>query len=126
MTNVNEPELVKSLFEQLLTKKIYQFPKEREQLHAPLEKGVYIIRSKDGRVLHVGRTPRAQGGIKQRLYDHLYGRSSFTHNYLNGNGCQLRQKECTYQCIVIKDSRVRAFVEAYAIGHLCPKHVGEG
>src|SRR3981189_1497793 len=47
-----------------------KFPPVRGRLEAPREKGVYVIYSPSGRIVHVGRTPRAKGGIAQRLKDH--------------------------------------------------------
>jgi len=101
-----------------------QFPQERQQLKAPSEPAVYIIR-KGEIVLHVGRTLRGKYGLYQRLKNHLYGASSFTDKYLKGNGATLR-KGHTYQFLVVEDARLRALLEAYAIGTLCPKHIGLG
>src|SRR5262249_12731626 len=39
---------------------------------------------------HVGRTPYGRRGLHKRLYDHLCGASSFTREYLKGDGSQLR------------------------------------
>lgn len=93
-------------------------------MEAPLQHGVYIIRNGE-RVLHVGRTLRRADGIHRRLKDHLYGASSFTDKFLKGNGEKLR-KGHTSQCLVVKDARKRALLEAYAIGTLCPEHIGLG
>ena len=101
-----------------------QFPQERQQLEAPSEPAVYVIR-KEETVLHVGRTLRGRDGLHQRLKNHLHGSSSFTDKYLKGNGAALR-KGYTYQFLVVEDARLRALVEAYAIGRLCPKHIGLG
>lgn len=91
-------------------------------MEAPLEPGVYVIR-KEKNVLHVGRTSRAKYGIYQRLKNHLHGASSFTDKHLKGNGEALRKGQ-TYQYLIVKDARLRALLEAYTIGMLCPKHIG--
>jgi hypothetical protein len=71
----------------------------------------------------VGSTPRAKGGIRQRLNDHLAGNSSFTIKHLKEDPLKLRG-EYEFQCVVVSDSRLRALSEAYAIGQLCPAHIG--
>jgi hypothetical protein len=86
---------------------------------------VYIIR-KEETVLHVGRTLRGRDGIHQRLKNHLHGSSSFTNEYLKGNGAILREDACTYQYLELEDPRKRALLEALAVGTLCPKHIGLG
>ena len=32
----------------------------------------------------------------------------------------------SYHSLVVKDARLRALLEAYAIGSLCPEHIGLG
>ena len=120
----SERQKVKELFTELCKQPMRQFPQEREQLEAPSEPGVYII-CKGKIVLHVGRTLRGKYGLYQRLKNHLHGLSSFTDKYLKGNGAALR-KGHAYQFLVVKNARLRALVEAYAIGTLCPKHIGLG
>lgn len=115
---------VEELFAELCKQPMHQFPQKREQLIAPSEPGVYVIRKGDI-TLHVGRTLRGKGGLHQRLKNHLHGSSSFTNKYLKGNGAVL-QNGYTYQYFVVKDTRLRALLEAYAIGTLCPEHVGLG
>jgi len=119
-----ENALIKKLFNDLCAKPITTFPKEREPLEAPCSHGVYIIR-KDDKVLHVGRTHRAKNGLRQRLYNHLYGQSSFTEKHLHGSGKEMR-KGYTYQYLEVSDPRHRALLEAYAVGILCPEHLGLG
>lgn len=120
-----EHKSVKKLFNELLKQPKTSFPQPRKILDAPTEQGVYIIR-KNHSVLHVGRTYRGKNGIRHRLKNHLQASSSFTKIYLNGNGAKLREKGYTYQQLVVKDPRKRALLEAYAIGMLCPKHIGIG
>jgi len=119
-----ETQKVEELFTDLCKQPMHKFPQEREQLEAPSEHAVYIIR-KGEIVLHVGRTLRGRDGLYKRLKDHLYGASSFTDKYLKGDGAALRERH-TYQFLVVKDARLRALVEAYATGRLCPKHIGLG
>jgi len=116
---------LKSSLTNCVNKKKQPFPKKRQPLDAPLKGGVYIIR-KNKTILHVGRTHRGRNGIHQTLANHLHGSSSFTENYLHGNGATLRKKGYTYQYLKLEDSRKRALLEHYAIGTLCPRHLGTG
>jgi hypothetical protein len=120
-----ESQEVKMLFDELCVQPKRSFPRFRQPLDAPSEPGVYIIR-KGKTVLHVGRTLRGRNGIHQRLKDHLHGSSSFTKKYLKGKGAILGEDGYTYQYLVLEDPRKRAFLEAYAVGTLCPEHVGLG
>lgn len=119
-----ERQKIEKLFAELCKEPMCQFPQKREQLIAPSERGAYVIRKGDI-VLHVGRTPRGKNGLHQRLKNHLYGSSSFTKKYLKGNGAVLRDGH-TYQFLVVEDTRLRALLEAYATGMLCPQHIGLG
>ncbi len=116
---------IKILFDKLCRQLKRTFPRFRQPLDAPLKQGVYVIRKKET-VLHVGRTLGGRNGIHQRLKNHLHGSSSFTKNYLHGNGATLRRKGYTYQYLELEDSRKRAFLEHYAIGTLCPRYLGTG
>jgi len=118
-------QTVKKLFDKLCKQKEQAFPKKYQPLDAPLKAGVYIIRKKKT-ILHVGRTHRGKSGIHQRLTNHLHGSSSFTKKYLNGNGSTLREQGYTYQYFELEHSRERALLEHYAIGTLCPEHLGTG
>lgn len=121
----SESQEVKHLLDQLCEQLKRSFPKPRQSLDATSKHGVYIIR-KDKTVLHVGRTLRREGGLNGRLKDHLHGSSSFTYYYLRGKGAILREDGYTYQYLVVEDPRRRALLESYAIGKLCPKHIGLG
>lgn len=120
----SERQKVEEVFTELCRQPMLQFPQKRKPLEAPSDPAVYIIR-KGKIVLHVGRTLRGKDGLYRRLKNHLYGSSSFTKKYLKGNGAALR-KGHTYQFVLVEDPRLRALVEAYAIGMLCPKHIGLG
>jgi len=119
----NESQEVKNLFAKLCAQLKQRFPQDRQRLNAPSEPGVYIIR-KEETVLHVGRTLHGGRGIHQRLKNHLHGSSSFTNKYLRGNGAILREDGHTYQYLKLEDPRKRALLEAYAVGTLCPRHIG--
>jgi excinuclease UvrABC nuclease subunit len=119
----NESQEVKRLFSELCVQSGRSF--NRQPLDAPSKPGVYIIRQGET-VLHVGRTLHGRGGLHQRLENHLHGSSSFTKEYLKGKGAILREGGYTYQYLELEDSRKRALLEAYAIGTLCPKHIGLG
>jgi len=120
----SEKQKIEKLFTSLCQQPILQFPQEHKKLQATTKPGVYVIRKKNI-VRHVGRTHRGKKGLFQRLNNHLHGSSSFTNEYLKGNGAILR-KGYTYQFLVVKNARLRALLEAYAIGTLCPKHIGLG
>jgi hypothetical protein len=121
----NERQVIKDLFENLCSQPKRAFPQSRQPLDAPAKHGVYII-CKGETVLHVGRTVSGQDGLYQRLNNHLHGSSSFTRGYLKGKGTTLRESGYTYQFLELEDSRKRALLEAYAIGMLCPEHLGVG
>ena len=116
---------IKNLFEKLRAQPRRPFPQRRQPLVAPAKHGVYII-CKGEIVLHVGRTVRGQDGLHQRLNNHLHGSSSFTREYLEGAGRVLREIGYTYQFLELENPRKRALLEAYAVGTLCPQHLGLG
>ncbi len=89
-------------------------------------RGIYVIYKRSGRVAHVGSTPRAKRGIRQRLCNHLANQSSFCTQYLNGDGRKLIDEKYEFSFIVVPSPRRRALLEAYAIGQLCPLHIGHG
>ncbi len=122
---LSESQEVKNLFRQLCKQCEHSFPQYRKTLNAPSQQGVYIIRM-DRSVLHVGRTLKGKGGLHQRLKNHLQGQSSFTKKFLHGRSERLRNKEYTYQYLEAKNPRLRALLEAYAVGVLCPEHLGLG
>ncbi len=102
-----------------------RFPAAGERLDVPDLHGVYIIYSPKGRLVHVGRTVRGKRGLYQRLNNHLHGKSSFVIKALDGKGSNLR-RGYKYRYISIENSRLRALLEAFAIGQLCPDHLGDG
>ena len=101
------------------------FPAAGGILEAPEERGVYVIYGPQDQVLHVGSTPKGERGIVKRLRDHMAASSSFTNSYLKGDGSVLRAGY-SYRYVVVEDPRHRALLEAYAIGDLCPAHIGHG
>jgi hypothetical protein len=64
----------------------------------------------------------AAGHLHRRLSNHLSGKSFFAESHLNGDGAKLRGSY-SFQYLEVPDERLRALLEAYAIGHLCPTHV---
>jgi hypothetical protein len=120
-----EQRKVRALFKQLVKAPAVEFPAPRGRLKAPTKQGVYVIYSPRGKVMHVGGTPRGKDGVRQRLKDHLHNASSFTRDCLNLNGARLR-RGYSFRCIAVANARLRAFLEAYAIGNLCPRHIGLG
>ena len=120
-----EPLTIRKLYRQLLRSRPKRFPKTGERLAVPDKHGVYIIFAPRGTVLHVGRTLRGKKGLRQRLNNHLHGNSSFTNQFLRGKGSKLRGTH-KFAFLEIADARIRALLEAYAVGSLCPKHLGVG
>ena len=120
----SEKAIIEQLFKKLLAQEIWAFPERGGPLSIPCKHGVYIIR-KGKSVLHVGRTLRGKNGLRQRLSNHLHGQSSFTIKYFKGVGRKLR-KGHNYQYLEVRSSRQRALLENYAVGSLCPKHLGLG
>ena len=93
--------------------------------NAPDGRGVYVIYNPRGQVVHVGGTPRGKRGIAQRLENHLHGKSSFVEQHLDGKGYRLWEGY-SFRCLVVRAPKPRAYLEAYAIGMLCPAHIGIG
>jgi hypothetical protein len=122
---MTQPKEIHRLLQKLLKAKQESFPQKRQPPNAPTDPGVYIIYDPKGRVAHVGRSVRGKNGLHQRLKNHLQANSSFTNNYLKGDGSKLRNGY-KYKYLVIQDPRKRALVEALAIGTLCPLHLGLG
>lgn len=122
---MSELESLKRVFRQLIRSPMVSFPEARQSIDAPDAKGVYVIYSPRGKVLHVGRTPRGKKGLRQRLNNHLHAGSSFTIKYLDGYGVRLRNGY-KFRCLVVENPRRRALLESYATGQLCPAHLGLG
>jgi hypothetical protein len=120
-----ESDKIKALLRALMQAPLKKFPELRGSIDAPREQGVYAIYDSDEVVVHVGMTPRAAGGIRQRLSNHLTGSSSFKYYYLEGEGKRLRGK-FSFRCLPVEGPRERALLECLAIGTLCPKHIGHG
>ena len=119
-----ENKQVRLLFKKLVAKQKVHFPARHEPLDVPKTHGVYVI-YKAQEVVHVGRTLRGQNGLYQRLSNHLHGQSSFTEKYRGGSGNKLR-KGYSYQYLEVRNGRMRALLEALAVGRLSPAHLGVG
>jgi hypothetical protein len=72
-----------------------------------------------------GRDARARRGIRQRLFDHLQGRSAFTKRRFKYRGYMLRSGY-KFRYLIVENPRDRALLEPYAIGCLCPAFIGYG
>ena len=121
---MSEPQKIMKQYEALIESSFAVFP-TNGTVDVSNEQGVYIIYSPKNEVLHVGTTKRGQGGLNQRLYNHLSGTSSFRKQYLNPNGISLRN-EYKFKYIIVNDARTRALLEALTAGLLCPVHFGTG
>lgn len=120
-----ERNRIDRLYRKLLDCEPVKFPRPRQMMNAPTDRGVYLILSPRGDVLHVGSTPRAANGIRQRLYGHLRNGSSFVKVYMKNDGERLRGGY-QFKYVVVRSPRQRALLEAYSIGQLLPKHIGTG
>jgi hypothetical protein len=120
-------KIIKARFAKLKRAPLRSFPALYGKLEAPDKPGVYVIYDPRGNVLHVGNTPRARKGLAQRLRDHMGTRSSFTQQFkrLKQDGSRLR-KGYKFRCLPVRKRRYCALLEAYAIGCLCPEHIGHG
>lgn len=119
-----ENERVQILFEELMRAPLTLFPPVKSApLDVPNEQDVYVIEDANGNVLHV-RTKNAQGGLQQRLYDHMYA-TSFGYAYVKEQG-KVLCGVCRYRYVKVADARLRGFLENCAIGRLCPQHFGVG
>jgi len=120
-----EPEIVAALYGELMEAPLRTFPALWEAgLDAPVRGGVYVVYNPQGQAVHVGRAT-SRGGIAKRLRDHMANASSFTTQYLKGEGGRLRGRY-KYRALAVGNRRHRALLEAYATGHLCPAHLGVG
>lgn len=116
---------IRKLYSRLLREKSIAFPLAGTRLNVPDKHGVYIIFSPSRAVLHVGRTVRGKRGLRQRLNNHLHGASSFTIRHFGGKGSLLRGRY-RFAYLEVAHPRTRALLEAFAVGSLCPKHLGVG
>jgi hypothetical protein len=119
---MTEAKRIQRLFQRLRAQPRFRFPNEGP-LDITCDKGVYIIYSLRGIVLHVGNTPSGKKGLCQRLNNHIYGQSSFVKNYMRPLKLSVRNK-CKYQLLKVSKPRDRALLESFACGMLCPKHLG--
>ena len=99
------------------------FPETRAKLLAPKTHGVYVIRNKKGRVVHVGRIVRGKWGLHQRLNNHLEANSSFVIVHLSSGGKALREGY-TFQYLEVPNERKRALLEHFATAWHCPADLG--
>lgn len=116
---------VQKLFSSLIQQHANVFPLAGQRLSVTTEQGVYVILGPTNKPVHVGRTLCGRKGIAQRLNNHLHGQSSFTLHYLKGDGSKLRGKY-RFKVLEVRNARSRALLEAYAVAHLCPAHLGLG
>jgi hypothetical protein len=116
---------VKKDFIRLMKAKRFRFSKE-DLRAVPVQQGVYVIFSGNN-IVHVGRTYRGKAGLRHRLKNHLHGSSSFTLEYLKGDGKKLKRRSYTFRYVALPQSSWRrcALLESYATGYLCPAHIGK-
>jgi GIY-YIG catalytic domain len=120
---MTESKRIAALLEKLGARPESPFPQAWGSVDAPDKAGVYVIRNQASKVMYVGRTTRAKGGLHQRLRNHLAGRSVFARELLPHGPASLRTGY-TFQYLVVEKDRTRALLEQLATGTLCPKHLG--
>jgi hypothetical protein len=121
---MNESEKIHKLFEKLVLSKDHIFP-PIGKVNVSTNHGVYIIYSPKMKILHVGKTTTAIGGLNQRLLNHVRNQSSFSKNYLIPNSLNLRHGH-KFKFIEVENARTRSLLEALTAGILCPEHIGTG
>ena len=121
---LNEPVIIKNLFEKLISSEYHVFP-ARGKINLTEKHGVYIVFNPKNEVLHVGNTPSGRKGLNQRLYNHISSTGVFYEKYLKRYKIKMRGTH-KFKCLEVKDIRHRALLEAYAAGNLCPAHFGTG
>ncbi|MCC8408602.1 hypothetical protein LJ707_06650 [Mucilaginibacter sp. UR6-1] len=119
---LSEPEEIARLFKVLISEELISIPADG-RINIPDCHGVYIIYDANKRVAHVGRSITGKKGLKQRIGNHISGRSSFIRIYHNGDRSIMRSGY-TLRYLIVEDMRKRALLEALAAGKLCPLHLG--
>ena len=120
---MRERKRIRRLLSLLNRQRAQRFPAPRCSVEAPEKHGVYLIRDRRNRVVHVGRTYRGKAGLCQRLRNHLAAQSSFVKAFLDGDGSRLREGY-TYQYLEVHNDRDRALLEYLATAWHCAKHLG--
>ncbi len=80
-SQLNESEIIKDLFEKLISSEYHIFP-ARGKINITEKHGVYIIYNPNNEELHVGNTPSGRKGLNQRLYNHISCTGIFYEKYL--------------------------------------------
>lgn len=119
---MTEAERIRQLFNTLLQADMQNFP-ATGRLDITCEKGVYIIYNSNGKVSHVGNTPRGQKGLCQRLNNHIGKSSSFAQKFLIPQGLSIRDG-FRFKLLEVASARERILLECLACGELCPEHIG--
>jgi hypothetical protein len=122
---MRERHAISRLLQSLKKQRAFSFPARRQQFSVPEKHGVYVVSDSKERAVHVGRTVSGKAGLRQRLTNHLRGKSSFARKYLRGRGDKLRSGYA-YRYIEVPDSRKRVLLEYAATVWYCPKHLGVG
>lgn len=121
---MKESEIIKALFEKLISSNYHIFPL-KGKVNVTDNHGIYIIYNPKNEVLHVGNTPSGKEGLNQRLYNHISCTGVFYEKYLKPNKINMRSTH-KFKHLEVDDIRQRALLEAYSAGKLCPLHFGTG
>jgi excinuclease UvrABC nuclease subunit len=116
--SLNEPDIIKALFDKLMLAPLQPFPKLGEKLNAPTQPGIYVLYGPKGKVIYVGLA-RGVNGIRPRLMTHL--RDSARQTFIYGSALRSRGG---FRYLVVESPRQRALLKAYATGCLCPAYIG--
>lgn len=115
-----EQKQIKRLFAKLKIEPRRKFPLFRQKLDAPEAPGVYVIYDQYGKIEHVGESTSIAG----RLRGHMSNASSYVNKSLEGDGTRLRGI-FWFRCLPVGNRRRRMLLQAFTIGHLCPRHIGD-
>jgi hypothetical protein len=124
MRSLNEPAVIEELFDELIASNFHMFP-QKGKVDISVKHGVYIIYGPIDEVLHVGNTPSGRKGLDQRLYNHISCTGIFYQKYLKPNKINMRGTY-KFRYIEVENIRIRALLEAFTAGKLCPLHFGTG
>lgn len=113
---MNEPAIIRTLFEKLQAATLQRFPAEGQKFSAPTQPGIYVLYGSRGKVRYVGQA-RGSQGLRARLMAHL------NHHWHTAKYGSKFRTHGSFRCLVVQNERQRALLEAYATGCLCPAYM---
>ena len=122
---MDEREEIDRLYESLCQQPRQTFPEPGKSFEVPITHGVYVIYQAED-VLHVGRTIRGEKGLRQRLGNHLRGKSSFARVYLSRDGNKLRDKSFLFNFWKYQTPGNECFSKPLLLGNFVPGTLASG